>query len=191
MMNLLNAYTSVRCRQELLHNKTVTAQQCRVRFFVKLVACWLLVCTGSCHTRLNDEQRRQLNEARRQIEIRQVPEADLLSGGFLLGKRLAQALPDSFSGPAVGRLSAEHQVGIRWFDGANPSEEPELAALMQAYAYSLSQGQQPEGHVKRSGKDSVLYVHPVIQVSDTAKKLAGMWRISIPVKKIVLEAPKP
>lgn len=190
-MKLLNAYASVRCRQGPMYKNTAIVQQYPVQFLVKLLACWLLICASSCNTRLNDEQRRQLNEARRQIEIRQVPEADLLSEAFLLGKRLAQALPDSFSGRAADRLSAKHQVSIRWFDGTMASAEPELAALMQAYEYSLSHGQLPEGHVKRSGKDSVLYVHPVIQVSDTAKKIAGMWCISIPVKKIVLEVPKP
>lgn len=42
----------------------------------------LLLLLSQCNTRLNEEQRKQMAEARKKMEIRQVPEADLLKAGM-------------------------------------------------------------------------------------------------------------
>jgi hypothetical protein len=145
----------------------------------------------SCNTQLNDEQRRQMKEGRKKMEIRQVPEADLLSRGFMLGEKLAKALPDSFDAQAVTHVTAKHQVKVKWFEPAVLPSEPLLQDLMHAFAYAANQGQTPNSHVQRLGQDSLLYVKPVIRKNHREITFTGMWCIGMPIKKIVLETPAP
>ncbi len=152
--------------------------------------CMLLV-QNACNTRLNDEQRRQLSEARKQIEIRQVPEAELLSEAFLLGQQIAQNLPDSFAKPVVKRLSDEYQVSIKWYDADVQPRPGVIKDLMNAFAFTLANDQKPESHVQRHGTDSVLFVKPAIRGSKAKPELGGAWVVAIPVRKIVLGLPGP
>lgn len=139
----------------------------------------------SCNQRLNDEQRRELAEGRRKMEIRQIPQADLLKAGMDIGEKLARSLPDSFIRNEINRLSYEQGVAIRWYTPESPAAEPLLNDLMHVYSYTIQSGSDLPSHIQRLGQDSVLFVKPVAH----DKTLKGMWCITMPVKKIVMEMP--
>lgn len=158
--------------------------------FIKLFFSGMLVLTVSCNTRLNEEQRKQMNEARKKMEIRQVPEADLLNSGMQLGEEIADSLTDSLTAGEIAVLSANYGVAIKWYTPSAPPVEPLLMDLMHAYVYAVQQGDRVSAHIQRQGKDSVLYVKPVIVQTHHQKKLNGIWCITIPAKKIVLQMPQ-
>lgn len=143
-----------------------------------------------CNTRINEEQRRQMFEARKKIEIRQVPEADLLKAGLEMGGKIAQNLNDSLTTGQLAGLASEFGAAIRWFTPASPPAEPLLMDLMHAYVYAAQHGERPPDHIQRIGADTVLYVKPVVDASNEKILLKGIWCISIPAKKIVLEMPE-
>ncbi|MCS6974141.1 MAG: hypothetical protein NZM13_06605 [Cyclobacteriaceae bacterium] len=151
--------------------------------FVLLLAT--LVVAVSCNQRLNDEQRRELAEGRKKMEIRQIPQADLLKAGMDIGEKLVRSLPDTFASNEISRLSGEQGVAIRWYTPESPAAEPLLNDLMHAYSYTIQSASNLPSHIQRLGQDSVLFVKPVVH----EKALKGMWCITMPVKKIVMEMP--
>lgn len=155
-----------------------------VQKFILLSAVMLLTF---CNTRLNEEQRKQMFEARKKIEIRQVPEADLLKAGLDLGVQISGKLNDTLNTAQLAQLSAAYQVSIKWFTPASPPTEPLLMDLMHAYVYAAQHGEKPSDHIQRIGRDTVLYVRPVATGKNDKMPLTGMWCVFIPVKKIVLE----
>lgn len=143
-----------------------------------------------CNTRLNEEQRRQMAEARKKMEIRQVPEADLLKAGMEMGAKISGMLKDTLHADQLAELSERYQVSIRWFTPASPPAEPLLMDLMHAYVYAAQHGEKLPDHIQRLGMDTVLYVKPVVLMTNEKIMLDRIWCISIPAKKIVMDMPE-
>lgn len=149
----------------------------------------LLLLLSQCNTRLNEEQRKQMAEARKKMEIRQVPEADLLKAGMDMGIKITRMLHDTLSAQQLADLSAKYEVTIRWFTPASPPAEPLLVDLMHAYKYAAQHNEKLSPHIQRIGVDTVLYAQPVVAGNKEKPVLAGMWGVFIPTKKLVLGMP--
>lgn len=150
---------------------------------------FVLTILMACEARLSEDQRRQIAEARKKQEIRQVPEAEILQGGLRLGEQLITLLPDSADREKVNQVAKQHGVTIRWAAPDQLPPEPLMQDLIHAYVFALKSGQNPDYHIQRLGVDSVLFVMPAIGKDADSEKvtLRGIWDIRIPVKKIVLE----
>ncbi|MBX2965061.1 MAG: hypothetical protein KF845_02865 [Cyclobacteriaceae bacterium] len=156
-----------------------------MRLLYFLIVFTLAGCGGS----LNDDQRKQMKEARELKSIKKVSEAEITEMAFLQGRDIMKAIRQAPN--AIDSLEAEYQVRISWLTPGSPGGTEIERQLIDAYLNSMLTGSALTDNVQKLAEDSLLYSQPVTrELPDGTVAVDGVWNISIPTKQVVLAIEK-
>lgn len=156
-----------------------------MRLLYFLIGFALLGCGGS----LNDEQRKQMREAREMKAIKKVSEAEITELAFSRGRDIMKNI--TRSPKAIDSLEAAHQVRISWLTPGSSTATEVEKQLIDAYLNSILSGTSVSDNVQRLGEDSLLYTRPVTrELPDGTVAVDGTWNISFSRKQLVLSIGK-
>lgn len=143
----------------------------------------LLVITG-CGGSLNDEQRKQMREARELNSIKKVSEVEITEAAFVLGREILGLVE---SGLDKDSIEISRKVDIRWLEAGSTEGTEIERQVIDAYLTSMMMGTELADNVQRLGTDSLLYTKPVVvNLPEGAVEVKGTWNIRLSKKQIVL-----
>ena len=145
------------------------------------ILLFLMGCGGS----LNEEQRKQMREAREQHTIRKVTDAELTQEAFDRGKEILDLIekkPD-----LSDSIAQSYHVSIRWIDPSSPDATELERQVIDAYLNSVMMGSTVTDNVQKLGMDSLLYSKPVVtELPDGSVQVKGLWNVKMSKKYLVL-----
>ncbi|MBL7842435.1 MAG: hypothetical protein KF846_07565 [Cyclobacteriaceae bacterium] len=156
----------------------------RLIYLYPIALVFILSCGGS----LNDEQRKQMREARELNSIKKVSDAEIMEAAFAYGRDI-MGLVDS--GLDMDSLEVSRKVDIRWLaTGSTEGSEIERQVI-DAYLTSMMLGTELADNVQRLGTDSLLYTKPVVvDLPEGVVEVKGTWNIHMSKKQVVLSIQK-
>ncbi|MBX7125106.1 MAG: hypothetical protein K1X47_05400 [Cyclobacteriaceae bacterium] len=148
-----------------------------------------LLLLAACQGKLSDEQRRQIKEGLKSIEVQKVPEAKLLDGAYALGRSLSKTIEarDKYLGDARFLDSISQATGVKVV-----KLTPDVATLqsiekqiIEAYVAGTNQVELTD-NIQKIGTDTILYTKPyVFDRPDGSLVFSHAMGLRIPVKSII------
>lgn len=145
---------------------------------------FLMGCGGS----LNDEQRKQMREARELNSIKKVSDVEITEAAFTLGRDIMEKVE---AGLDRDSLEVSRKVAIRWLQTGSSAGSEIERQVIDAYLNSMVLGAELADNVQRLGTDSLLYTKPVVvDLPDGVVEVKGTWNIRMSKKQVVLSISK-
>jgi hypothetical protein len=146
---------------------------------------FLIIVLAGCGGSLNDDQRKEMREARKSQSIQKVSDAELTEEAFTKG-RLIISQVERKAGLADS-LELQYQAYIRWLDPASATINEIEKQLFDAYLSSAMAGGSLSDNVQRLGNDSLIYSKPVVtELPDGSVQVKGTWNVRMAKKDLVL-----
>ncbi|MBX2944356.1 MAG: hypothetical protein KF725_00880 [Cyclobacteriaceae bacterium] len=145
---------------------------------------FLMGCGGS----LNDEQRKQMREARELNSIKKVSDVEIMEAAFAFGRDIMEKVE---AGLDQDSLELSRKVAIRWLQTGSSAGSEIERQVIDAYLNSMVLGAELADNVQRLGTDSLLYTKPVVvDLPDGVVEVKGTWNIRMSKKQVVLSISK-
>jgi hypothetical protein len=148
----------------------------------------ILILTLGCGGSLNEEQRKQMREARELNSIKKVSDVEIQEAAFQLGREVMELVE---AGRNEDSLEVSRKVDIRWLEAGSTGGSEIEQQVIDAYLTSLMLGTELVDNVQRLGTDSLLYTKPVVvDLPEGAVEVKGTWNIRMSKKQVVLSIGK-
>ena len=147
---------------------------------MRYIPALLILVFASCGGSLSSDERKQLQEESRKLEIKRVTEAEIAEAALAKGRSVTddRARLDSL-GHAKG-------AKIRW---QVPGTSNALAVELEIIeAYVMNPTADLPDNVQELGTDSVLYSRPEVSIlPDSSVSIEGVWSVRLAKKELILE----
>jgi hypothetical protein len=147
----------------------------------------VIVALSSCGGSISDEQRKQMQEARKEQSIQKVTDAQITEAAFEKGREVVKGLTEKTTPTQLESLSVDQEVKIRWLLPGSANALEVEKQLIDAYINSVIMGEEQIDNVQKIGTDSLLYTKAlVITRPDSSIEVRGTWNVWLSKKKLIL-----
>ncbi len=143
-----------------------------------LILIVLLVLSASCRRKLSEEQRREMQEARKEQEITRITDQEIVQEALEKGRLFRELLEN---GKPTDSLGSRYEAEVSVY--RSPDEMTDLEReLWEAYQAGWENGATLDDNVQRDYPDHLYYTYPLIQMDS----LTGMVSIKLSRKQLIL-----
>ena len=170
----------------------------KISFTILCFCLILAACDPGSQRRLDRET---MEREMRHREPRRIKEAEIIDAALAQGQEIARllratAVVDTSSAaaccptlpqPTLDSLNNYYQAPIACFalQAPNPAADTLEQQLLDAYRYSLEQGQPLQDNIQAQGHEYIVYTTPITN-GDNTKQACAIWRIRLNRKQVVL-----
>lgn len=154
---------------------------------MRYIPALLILVFTSCGGSLSSDERKQLQEESRKLEIKRVTEAEIAEAALAKGRSVTD-IARGFRDDRARLDSLGHAKGakIRW---QVPGTSNALAVEQEIIeAYVMNPTADLPDNVQELGTDSVLYSRPEVSIlPDSSVSIEGVWSVRLAKKELILE----